>query len=78
MFLNNIINALNKIDEWIVRIQGINKDIILPLDLQQQIILNLEDSMSSDFNLIIEEFGFYQIITPKMKTHLVNQIFKEF
>ena len=57
---------LNKIDFWIVRMQQINKEIVLPLDIQQKIIQNLEDSMTSDFNLIIEEFDFYRMIPSKM------------
>ena len=31
-----------------------------------------------DFNLIVEEYPFYQMLTPKMQTSLINTIFKDF
>jgi hypothetical protein len=39
--------------------------------MQTEISRNIEDSMAFDFNLMIEEFPFYQMITPKMQTELI-------
>ena len=38
----------------------------------------MQDAFLHDFNLIIEEFNFYQQIPPKMQTKIMNTIFKDF
>ena len=36
-------------------------------NLYFKIVRNMEESFLTDFNMIIEEYGFYQKLTPKMQ-----------
>ena len=38
----------------------------------------MEDSFLTDFNMIIEEYSFYQKLTPKMQNELIKAIFPAF
>jgi hypothetical protein len=38
----------------------------------------MEESFGSDYNMIIEEYSFYQKLTPKMQNALIKSIFSAF
>jgi len=38
----------------------------------------ISDAFRYDFNLIVEDFPFYQQLTPKMKTELIRTTFSDF
>jgi len=35
----------------------------------------IEEAMLFDFNLIVEEYGFYQQLTPRLQTDLISSVF---
>ncbi len=47
-------------------------------NLYFKIVRNMEDSFLTDFNMIIEEYSFYQKLTPKMQNELIKAIFPAF
>jgi len=53
-------------DIWIQKIERSNKPQFLHCQLYSMIAQNVENAMLYDFNLIIEEFSFFQQVTPKM------------
>ena len=55
---------LEKVDVWILRIQKADEEILLPYELQRDIIRFEKDAFLFDFNLIIENFQFYQKLNP--------------
>ena len=50
----------------------------IPSVLYLSIIENVEEAFRKDFNLIVENYEFYQQLTPKMQTKVITQIFEEF
>lgn len=64
--------------EWVFRLQKTDTEMDFPRHLAAQAVLLLEDSMRFDFNLIIEEFPFYQQLPPRMQTQLVESFFGDF
>ena len=52
-------NYLQRVDEWLLRIQKTDKDSIMPYELVYSIIKFQEDAANYDFNIVIENFGFY-------------------
>ena len=41
-------------------------------------VVTIEDAMDLDFNLIIEDFSFFKMISEPMKAELINTVFEEF
>lgn len=62
----------------IFRIQRQKKPYLLHKQLAEEMQASFIESFSGDHNMIIEEFGFYQQLPPRMQTELVNQIFGSF
>lgn len=46
--------------------------------LYYQISSQIEDAFMNDFNLIIEEGPFFEMLTPRMQSDLVNTLFEDF
>ena len=46
--------------------------------LYRDIMRNVEDAFSLDYNMLIEEFNFYHMLPPKMQTDLVEFLFHDF
>ena len=40
-------------------------------------VRQVENALKYDFNMIIEEYDLYPMITPKMQTELINHLFYE-
>jgi hypothetical protein len=71
---------LDSLDMWIKKIEKSNKPFHIQPTLYNDIRKYVEQAFLFDFNLVIEEFPFYQQITPKMQTDLIQntRVFKEF
>ncbi len=63
---------LDSLDLWIKKIEKSNKPFYIQSNLYNDIRIYVEQAFLYDFNLIIEEFSFYQQITPKMQTQLIQ------
>ena len=71
----------DSLDLWIKKMQQANSTIYnlyIPADLYLSVSETVEEAFKNDHNLIIEEFQFYQQLSPKMQTDLINLIFGEF
>jgi hypothetical protein len=77
-FESLIDEKLGMLDIWIKKIERSNKPYYIPPDLYSNIKQFVHDAFLHDFNLIIEEFNFYQQIPPKMQTEIISTIFKDF
>ena len=42
------------------------------------ILHHVDNAFRFDHNMIVEEFGFYQMLSPKDQTALTSHIFKDF
>jgi hypothetical protein len=62
---------LDSLDMWIKKIEKSNKPFHIQPTLYNDIRKYVEQAFLYDFNLVIEEFQFYQQITPKMQTDLI-------
>jgi len=62
---------LDSLDMWIKKIEKSNKPFHIQPTLYNDIRKYVEQAFLFDFNLVIEEFPFYQQITPKMQTDLI-------
>mmetsp|Transcript_13175 Transcript_13175/g.17899 ORF Transcript_13175/g.17899 Transcript_13175/m.17899 type:complete len:88 (-) Transcript_13175:1560-1823(-) len=69
------------LDLWIKKIQQANStlyNLYIPADLYLSVSETVEEAFKNDHNLIIEEFDFYEQLSPKMQTSLINLIFEDF
>lgn len=71
---------LDGLDMWVKKIEKSNHPLHLQPKLYNDIRKYVEQAYKYDFNLIVEEFPFYQQITPQMQTKLIQmtQTFKDF
>lgn len=73
-----ITSRMDAIDTWVLKLEKSNKPKFLSPSLYSGITNNVENAMMFDYNLIIEEFEFYQRLTPRMQTELIDEIFIDF
>ena len=73
-----ITSRMDAIDTWVLKLEKSNKPKFLSPILYSGITSNVENAMMYDYNLIIEEFEFYQQLTPRMQTELIDEIFIDF
>jgi hypothetical protein len=79
-FNDLIEEKLQSLDVWIKKLEKSNSKVHIQPNLYNDIRKYVENAFLYDFNLVIEEFQFYQQITPKMQTELIQstRTFKEF
>ena len=70
-FNDLIEEKLNSLDIWIKKLEKSNSMVHIQPNLYNDIRKYVENAFMYDFNLVIEEFQFYQQITPKMQTELI-------
>ena len=65
---------------WIKKIEKSNIPFHIQPSLYHPIRSYVEQAIKYDFNLLVEEFNFYQQVTPKMQTDLIKsmRVFQEF
>ncbi len=68
---------LESLDLWIKKIEKSNTGFHIQPSLYNDIRKNVEQAFLYDFNFIVEEFQFYQQVTPKMQTDIIQNV-KEF
>ena len=69
------------LDLWIKKLQQANSlicNMYIPPELYVSISENVEEAFKNDFNMIIEEHSFYQQLSPRMQTQVINLIFEDF
>jgi hypothetical protein len=71
---------LDSLDMWIKKIEKSNRPLHIQPTLYNDIRKYVEQAFQFDFNLVIEDFPFYQQMTPKMQTELIKntRTFSEF
>ncbi len=69
---------MDKLYIWIKKIEKSNKPFFIPPDLYSNIKKYVQEAFLYDFNMIIEEFPFYNHISPKMQTELTKILFGDF
>ena len=77
-FASLVNDKMEPLQLWINKIQVSNKPYFLDPSLYKKIVMTVEDALNDDFNMIIEEFEFYQKLSPKMQTALIKEIFSGF
>jgi len=80
IFDDFIEQKLDALDIWIKKIEKSNKPMHIQPTLYNDIRKYVEQAFMFDFNLLIEEFGFYQVFSPKIQTELIlnTGMFKDF
>jgi len=76
-----LMDKTDTLDLWIKKIQQANStlyNLYIPADLYLSVSETVEEAFKNDHNLIIEEFDFYEQLSPKMQTSLINLIFEDF
>lgn len=66
------------LEEWIVKVERCNWPRSLDPSRLVAIRKNLEDAFEYDFNVIIEEFHFYQNLSPHLRSELMVELFGPF
>jgi hypothetical protein len=64
-----------RLDIWIQKVEKSNGLRFINPSLCQSIRHNLEVAFAYDFNVIIEEFNFYERLTPKDQNELLDLLF---
>lgn len=77
-FEDLIDEKMQSLDFWIKKIERSNKPLHIQPDLYYNIQTFVSNAFLHDFNMIIEEFPFYQQISPSMQSELMDTIFKDF
>ena len=71
-------SKINFLDQWVMRVDRSDKINNLDSKLYMTILRQIEEAMKFDFNMIIEEYEFYQKLTPRMQTELISYLFYDF
>lgn len=66
------------LEEWMVKLERCNWPRSLDPERLIAIRKNLENAFRYDFNVIIEEFDFYEHLSPQLRTKLVIELFGPF
>ena len=77
-FQDLLSDKLDEMSLWMKRIERSYKPYYMPNPLARRIQDTVEEAFRSDFNLIVEEFDLYQMLTPKMQTELIHKLFNKF
>lgn len=77
-FKGLIVNKFTDLDMWILKIEKSVQDNYLHCSLYETILSTIELAMMNDFNMIIEEFNFFNQLTPRMKNEVIHTLFTDF
>jgi len=74
-----LINArMEELDLWLLRLENCNKEEKIPNKLYHSIKEFIQDAFIYDFNLIIEEFRFYDELPASIQNQISESLFKGF
>ena len=75
----SLINArMEELDLWLLRLENCNKQEKIPNKLYHSIKEFIQDAFVYDFNLIIEEFDFYNELPATIQNQISESLFKTF
>lgn len=77
-FKGLIVNKFTDLDMWILKIEKSVEDKYLHCGLYETILSTIELAMMNDFNMIIEEFYFFNQLTPRLKNDVIHLLFTDF
>ena len=69
---------MHELDLWIRKVERSSKPDYLHPKLYGDITKYVKEAFLFDFNLIVEEFCFYQMLMPKDQKILINTLFEDF
>lgn len=74
-----LINArMEELDLWLLRLENCNKEEKIPNKLYHSIKEFIQDAFIYDFNLIIEEFPFYNELPASIQNQISESLFRGF
>ena len=73
-----ISDKFTELEEWIVKVEHCNWPRSIDAIRLIEIRKSLEDAFEYDFNVIIEEFHFYQNLSPHLRSQLMIELFGPF
>jgi len=75
----SLINArMEQLDLWLLRLENCNKEEKIPNTLYHSIKEFIQDAFVNDYNLIIEEFNFYNELPAQIQNQISESLFKTF
>ena len=75
----SLINArMEELDLWLLRLENCNSEEKIPNKLYHSIKEFIQDAFVYDFNLIIEEFNFYNELPASIQNLISESLFKSF
>lgn len=75
----SLINArMEELDLWLLRLENCNSEEKIPNKLYHSIKEFIQDAFVYDFNLIIEEFNFYNELPASIQNLISESLFKTF
>ena len=77
-FKGLIVNKYSDLDMWILKIEKSLESKYIHCGLYETILSTIELAMMSDFNMIIEEYNFYNQLTPRLKNDVIHALFTDF
>ena len=69
---------MEELDMWLLRLENCNSKEKIPNNLYHSIKVFIEDAFIHDYNLIIEEFQFYDELPASIQNQISNSLFKTF
>ena len=69
---------MEQLDLWLLRLENCNKDEKIPNQLYQSLKEFIQDAFIYDYNLIIEEFNFYNELPAQIQNQISESLFKSF
>ena len=71
-------DKIAQFDIWFTLVEKCKQPKHMSPDLYYTMYQNISVSMYSDFNIIIEEYQFFEMISPKLQTKLIKLMFSDF
>ena len=67
-----------KVTIWMMHLEKCNLSVSMPNKMYESVKESLEVSFRRDFNMIIEEYGFYEKLAPSLQHKLIQYLFPDF
>jgi hypothetical protein len=77
-FKGLIVNKFSELDIWILKVEKSLENKYIHCKLYDTILNTIEIAMEHDFNMIVEEFNFYNQLTPRLQNDVINALFTDF
>ena len=77
-FESLINQRMEQLDLWLLRLENCNKEEKIPNQLYQSLKEFIQDAFIYDYNLIIEEYNFYNELPAQIQNQISESLFKSF